>query len=72
MVHSGAELDRIRLPAARITSCCFGGKNFDELFITSSAYLVPDEERERTPLAGSVFRATGLGARGKPAPMYEG
>ncbi|WAR23980.1 RGN-like protein [Mya arenaria] len=66
------ELSRVPIPAARCTSCCFGGKNFDELFITCSAFGVTDEEKEKTPLAGSVFRATGLGARGKPAPVYEG
>ncbi|XP_052775694.1 regucalcin-like [Mya arenaria] len=70
--ETGKELSRVPIPAARCTSCCFGGKNFDELFITCSAFGVTDEEKEKTPLAGSVFRATGLGARGKPAPVYEG
>ncbi|WAR23975.1 RGN-like protein, partial [Mya arenaria] len=66
--ETGKELSRVPIPAAHCTSCCFGGKNFDELFITCSAFGVTDEEKEKTPLAGSVFRATGLGARGKPAP----
>ncbi|KAL4239431.1 hypothetical protein ACF0H5_000246 [Mactra antiquata] len=70
--ETGKEMSAISLPAKRITSCCFGGKNFDEMFITCSAGKITEEEKINTPLAGSVFRATNLGVRGKPAPVYLG
>ncbi|XP_053395487.1 regucalcin-like isoform X2 [Mercenaria mercenaria] len=69
---TGKEIGRVDVPAKRSTSCCFGGKNFDELFITSITDGATEEELKETPDAGSVFRATGLEAIGKPAPVYEG
>lgn len=50
----------------------FRGKGFDELYVTSSAHQLSDEESKETPLAGSVFRVTGIGVRGTPASVYEG
>ena len=69
---TGKEMTHVTIPAKRTTSCCFGGKNFDEMFVTCSRYRVGEEELNALPLAGSVFRVTGLGVRGKPAPVYEG
>lgn len=40
----------ITLPASRITSCVFGGKALDRLFVTSSR-----KDREDEPLAGALF-----------------
>jgi len=34
-VKTGKVLDEIKLPHTRVTSCCLGGKNMDELFITT-------------------------------------
>ena len=34
--ETGEKLDEIQLPAQNITSCCFGGDEFDTLLITSS------------------------------------
>ena len=62
----------IKIPAKRTTSCCFAGKNYDEMFITCSRYGVEGDELKATPLAGSVFRATGLGTRGKAAYTFKG
>ncbi|XP_053395486.1 regucalcin-like [Mercenaria mercenaria] len=70
--ETGKQIGAIDVPAKRTTSCCFGGKNFDEMYITCSLYGVTEDELKETPLAGSVFRATGLGAKGTPAPVYEG
>jgi len=70
--ETGKEITHVKLPARRTTSCCFGGKNYDELFVTCGRHGMTEEEKAGYPLAGSVFRVTGLGVRGKPAPMYEG
>lgn len=70
---TGQRLQHVEIPSAsRITSCCFGGKNLDELYVTSSAYEVSSEEFEKYPLSGSVFRVTDLGVRGRKAHIYEG
>ena len=68
----GKQLHSIKLPARRVTSCCFGGKNFDELYITTSIVGADDAELKRLPNSGSIFRATGLGVKGFPATIYEG
>lgn len=69
---TGERLQDVIVPARRTTSCCFGGTHFDVMFITSSRHFISEEEAKTTPLAGSVFRVTGLGVKGLPAPVYEG
>lgn len=69
---TGKQLKTVDIPAIRTTSCCFGGKNFDELYVTCGVQGSTEEEREKYPMTGSVFRVTGLGVRGRPANVYEG
>ncbi len=57
----------IRLPAARVTSCAFGGPDLDELFITTARTGLSEEERRQQPLAGDIFR---LKTDVKGAPSY--
>ena len=47
---------KIRLPVQNVTSCVFGGENLDDLYITTAWYGMSDEEREKQPLAGDLFR----------------
>ncbi|XP_061175704.1 regucalcin-like [Saccostrea echinata] len=70
--QTGQQLQSVNIPAARITSCCFGGKNLDELYVTCSAHEVSEEEFQKYPLTGSVFRVKGLGIKGFKAQIYEG
>uniref|UniRef100_T1IXB8 Regucalcin n=1 Tax=Strigamia maritima TaxID=126957 RepID=T1IXB8_STRMM len=51
-------IDKIDLPAAKITSLCFGGPNLNQFYITSAYKGLSDEERKQDPLAGSVFKIT--------------
>ncbi|ELU03646.1 hypothetical protein CAPTEDRAFT_91279 [Capitella teleta] len=70
---TGAQMRVIEFPATKITSCCFGGANFDELFVTSCKYGVSEEEfMKEQPMAGSVFRVIGLGVKGLPAVKFSG
>ena len=63
----------IDMPTAIITSCCFGGDNYDSLYVTCGKSGVSGEDFSTTqPLAGSVFKVTGLGVKGAPAPVFEG
>lgn len=62
----------IPIPAKQVTSVAFGGKNLDELYVTTAAIAVsasiiglnPDDKQSE--LAGHLFKVTGLGAKGFP------
>ena len=54
---TGEVLSRIEVPAHNVTSCAFGGKNLDTLFITTSREDMTEEEHAKFPLAGSLFKA---------------
>lgn len=61
----GEKLKTIMFPATYITSCCFGGPNLDELYVTCSREGISDEiVKNEQPLAGSIFKVTGLGVTG--------
>jgi sugar lactone lactonase YvrE len=44
-----------RLPVANPTSCAFGGKRLDELYITSAALGLSEEDKTRHPQSGDLF-----------------
>jgi sugar lactone lactonase YvrE len=48
-INTGKVLDEIELPCSRVTSCCLGGENMDELFITTA-------KKENEFLGGALFR----------------
>lgn len=48
-VNTGKVLDEVTLPCSRVTSCCLGGENLDELFITTA-------KSEKDILGGALFR----------------
>jgi sugar lactone lactonase YvrE len=48
-VNNGTVLDEIILPCPRVTSCCLGGENLDELFITTA-------KSKNNIFGGSLFR----------------
>ena len=53
---TGRLLSRVEVPAHNVTSCAFGGKNFNELFITTSSVDMTTEEQQKYPFAGSLFK----------------
>ncbi|MEP6843162.1 MAG: SMP-30/gluconolactonase/LRE family protein [Pseudolysinimonas sp.] len=66
---NGELLRSIAMPTKFPTSCAFAGPNLDELWVTSAAL---EANPETDPLAGSLFRITGLNAVGMPATAYSG
>lgn len=52
---TGQALSHISLPAARITSCAFGGSRLQDLYITSASTGLSPEQLTQQPLAGSLF-----------------
>lgn len=61
----------IKLPVPKPTSCAFGGKNLDELYITTCREHMNDDEIEKHPLSGSIFKAE-LPVRGIPVHAFSG
>lgn len=53
----------IPIPTQNVASCCFGGKDYSELYVTTAI-------EKSNPQGGSVFRVTGLGVKGRPAYGY--
>lgn len=54
--NTGKVIQKIEVPAHNITSCAFGGDNFDELYITSATVDMTAEELIKYPLSGSIFK----------------
>ena len=54
---TGKILSKIEVPAHNVTSCAFGGKTLDTLFITTSSLDMTEAEQTKFPLAGSLFKA---------------
>ncbi|WP_313606766.1 SMP-30/gluconolactonase/LRE family protein [Rhizobium sp.] len=54
----GEVIDQISVPAANVTSCCLGGADNNELFITTAFEGMSEEDRRASPLAGQVFVAS--------------
>ncbi|ULL13208.1 SMP-30/gluconolactonase/LRE family protein [Paenibacillus sp. H1-7] len=68
---TGEQIGAIRVPAARVTSCAFGGPNNDELYITTARTGISEESLAGQPLAGGLFRVK-PGVAGLPTYRYGG
>jgi sugar lactone lactonase YvrE len=65
-------LDReVPLPVDQVTSVAFGGPRLDALYITTAREGLTAAERDRQPLAGSVF-VHDPGVRGRPPNTWAG
>jgi sugar lactone lactonase YvrE len=60
---------RVRLPVSQVTSVCFGGDDLSDLYITSAAAGLGDEQLE--PKAGALFRGR-AGVKGRPSFRFKG
>jgi sugar lactone lactonase YvrE len=69
--HTGELLQRIIVPAPNVSSCAFGGKNFETLYITTARAWMSQEKLQQFPLSGGLFSVK-PGVRGVPATFYKG
>ncbi|WP_235775475.1 MULTISPECIES: SMP-30/gluconolactonase/LRE family protein [Paenibacillus] len=67
---TGKCLETVSLPVSQVTSCCFGGENLDELYITSARDGLSEEQLQDEPLAGGIFKYT-PGVRGVAANVFK-
>ena len=47
----------VEIPVKQVTSCCFGGGDMSDLYITTAQNGMDSDSLIREPLAGSLFRA---------------
>ena len=69
--RDGSAKHAVRTGADQTTSCCFGGPDLDQLFITTSAYQLDAAALASQPRAGGVFRAAPR-ATGLPTDAFGG
>ncbi|XP_068929032.1 regucalcin [Petaurus breviceps papuanus] len=62
--ETGKRLQTVKLPTEKTTSCCFGGKDYSELYVTSARDGLDPDKLSRQPEAGRIFKITGLGVKG--------
>lgn len=68
--ETGKRIQTVRLPTPRITSCCFGGKDYAELYVTSAYDGLDEATLAKEPHAGEIFKITGLGVKGIPQNFF--
>ncbi len=68
--ETGELLSRIELPVSQVSSCVFGGKNLDQLFITTASIGLSGNELKKHPASGHVFIAEPA-VRGLAANRYK-
>ena len=65
----GKQEREIRFPVANPTACTFGGRDLDELYVTTARLGVKADELAKQPLAGDLFRVR-LGIQGQEEPLF--
>jgi sugar lactone lactonase YvrE len=69
--NTGQLLEGIPVPAKNVSSCVFGGKDLNELYITSARKDLDEATLTRYPLTGGVFRIQ-TNVEGMPTFEFEG
>ena len=65
------QLLTVKVPGAKcITSCCFGGPNYEWMFVTSATFASSEQELADYPNSGHLFVIKDLGTRGTPAHKF--
>lgn len=67
----GELLEVVAMPHRDVASCCFGGPDLSDLYITTASHELSDAERAQDPRAGGVYRLT-PGVRGLPPTPFAG
>jgi gluconolactonase len=58
------------LSVFQVTSVAFGGKNLDELYVTTAAVEIQNKKPVR-PVDGAVYKVTGTGSKGLPGASFK-
>jgi sugar lactone lactonase YvrE len=63
--ETGKLIQKVEVPAPQVTSCAFGGKDFDILYITTAREGMSEEKLKEYPQSGGIFSAK-PGVKGLP------
>ena len=66
---TGTLLDKIDVPVPQVSSCAFGGRDMDQLFITTARENMTEDQVEKFPLSRNVFIAR-PGVKGVPVHKF--
>ena len=67
----GELVGEVRLPVAKVTSCCFGGNDLRDLYVTTRKEGLSAAEHTAQPLAGALLRLD-VGVTGLPTDAFAG
>lgn len=67
---TGQYLGKVKVAAPNVTSCAFGGTNFETLYITTARQGLKPEVLRQYPGSGNVFEAT-VGVKGYQVPYWK-
>jgi len=65
----GKQEREIRFPVANPTACAFGGRDRDELYVTTARLGLTKEQLADQPMAGDLFRVR-LKIQGQEEPLF--
>jgi sugar lactone lactonase YvrE len=68
---TGELMQKVKVPAPNVSSCAFGGKNLETLYITTARAWVKEDKLKEFPLSGGLFSVK-PGVHGVPAEFYKG
>ncbi|MDG1891810.1 MAG: SMP-30/gluconolactonase/LRE family protein [Verrucomicrobiota bacterium] len=68
--ETGSLLAKVEVPVECVTACCFGGKDFRTLYITTASRDLDAQGHREQPLAGGLFSAD-VGVAGLPTPVFQ-
>lgn len=68
---TGEQLTCFKLPVSNVTSCTFGGKSLNDLYITTARKGLSESELSQQPLAGALFVIRDCGYTGVPADIFK-
>ncbi|KAI4889783.1 hypothetical protein NFI96_030810 [Prochilodus magdalenae] len=54
--ETGTRLQTVKFPVVNTTSCCFGGKDYSDLYVTSAHFGLDKAARAQQPEAGCIFK----------------
>ena len=63
--RSGRVVDKVQTPFLQPSSCCFGGPNFDHLFVTSAREGMTENELSLYPSSGGIMVKKISGTKGR-------
>jgi sugar lactone lactonase YvrE len=65
----GKQEREIRFPVANPTACAFGGRDLDELYVTTAQLGLKADELAQQPMAGDLFRVR-MNIQGQQEPLF--